>query len=58
MVDRLSLGDLAFAVLLALPLAAFARPATVTNTGAATMHATQVAAGPQTAGNGRISVLG
>ena len=58
MVDRLSLGDLAFAVLLALPLAAFARPAAVPNTSSATMHMTQAAAGPQTAVNGRISVLG
>lgn len=56
MVDRHWLGDLARAVLLALPLAMLARPAAATITGIS--HGTQVASSRASPASGRMSVLG
>jgi hypothetical protein len=59
MVDRHWLGDLARAVLLALPLAMLARPAaaTISNNGISS-HGVQAASMRATPASGRMSVLG
>ena len=58
MVDRFWFGDLARAILLALPLAVFARPAAATISSIGTTHDIQIAAAHATPGSGRTSVLG
>lgn len=57
MVDRHWLGDLARAVLLALPLAFLARPAAATINSIGSHYGVHVP-GTHVAGSGRISVLG
>ncbi|MEA3068523.1 MAG: hypothetical protein QOK41_1930 [Sphingomonadales bacterium] len=58
MFDRQALGDLAFAVLLALPMATLARPQPVVHKAAAAPAVITVASADHSPGNGRISLLG
>jgi hypothetical protein len=58
MIDRQAFGDLALAVLLALPLATLARPHPVAHKAIAAQPALKVATADHSPGNGRISLLG
>jgi hypothetical protein len=57
MTDRQLFGDLSVAVLLALPLLAFARPSPVHHHQSATPVAAKVATADRVPGNGRIGIL-
>jgi len=58
MADRHWLGDIALAVLLALPLVAIAHPAPTVPAHMTTPAAAKVATADRLPGNGRISLLG
>ena len=58
MVDRRWIGDLSLAILLALPLALYARPQPVVPKQIAAASITLAAADRLSPGNGRISLLG
>ena len=58
MVDRHWLGDIALAVLLALPLVSLARPQAVPHKQTAAHAAVKVATADRLPGNGRIGLLG
>ncbi len=56
--DRQAFGDLAVAVLLALPLATLARPHTTAHQTVADQPALKVSTADPSPGNGRVSLLG
>ena len=58
MVDRHWIGDLARAILLALPLAMLARPAAATINNLSSHHGVQIAASHAAPSTARISLLG
>jgi hypothetical protein len=58
MIDRQTLGDIAFAILLALPLVAFARPEAPVHKNIETPAAAKLAIADRLPGDGRISLLG
>jgi hypothetical protein len=58
MFDRHWLGDIALAILLALPLVAFARPQAPVHKIAGTTAAAKLAIADRLPGDGRISLLG